>query len=492
MAAYVRGNREKESCGECNMVGEKVENSKNKEEDECKLEKTQDYWDLKGESENGPGATSGAVCVHSTKSTREEKEDCESSEENSDETKKAKCGERGKEHGESEDRVKESEGVIQFEGKTDEELVRLVGAGKRSLVMDEPATAVENFQLAAQIVSEKYGEMATECAEVFYLYGTALLELARKENGIFGSDFEWKGATGSDDDGGADGGDGGADGGDGGADGGDGGADGGDGGADGGDGGADGGDGGEDGGGVDGGDGGADGGDGGEDGGSCSVGTMQLAWEMLELSKVLFLRREDKEGKLAAAQAYLKLGELGLETESFTQAVEDLKVCLALQSPFLAPSSRLLAQTHYQLGLALFLSQSFIPSALHFLKASHALSLRLELVRDSDPVESKELEGLLKELQERGKDAEESARATHEVPRDSASPFQSACSSRSVEGEARSIQVSNVTSDITHLVRKKKSEEKCVGLECVDKEVKRTKLHSEIPSQAVMKNQKEN
>uniref|UniRef100_A0A8C4R9S8 Uncharacterized protein n=1 Tax=Eptatretus burgeri TaxID=7764 RepID=A0A8C4R9S8_EPTBU len=236
-----------------------------------------------------------------------------------------------------------------------------------------------------------------------------------KENGIFGSDFEWKGATGSgadSDDGGADGGDGGADGGDG-----DGGEDGGDGGEDGGDGGEDGGDCGEDGGGDD---------DGIEEGSGCNVGTMQLAWEMLELSKVLFLKREDKEGKLSAAQAYLKLGELGLETgsfcspcaslpemlfqfkalpfvsihlkclphqlipllhlshlyfstlsESFSQAVEDLEICLALQSPLLAPSSRLLAQTHYQLGLALFLSHSFIPSALHFLKASHALSLRL-------------------------------------------------------------------------------------------------------------------
>jgi len=35
--------------------------------------------------------------------------------------------------------------------------------------------------------SERYGETSPECADVFFWYGRALLELARIENGVLGN-----------------------------------------------------------------------------------------------------------------------------------------------------------------------------------------------------------------------------------------------------------------------------------------------------------------
>merc|ERR1712037_696970 len=46
------------------------------------------------------------------------------------------------------------------------------------------------------------------------------------------------------------------------------------------------------------------------------------------------------------------LGEVSLENSNFTQAVEDLAACLAKRIKALPADSRLIAETHYQLGVA--------------------------------------------------------------------------------------------------------------------------------------------
>merc|ERR1712112_715718 len=64
---------------------------------------------------------------------------------------------------------------------------------------------------------------------------------------------------------------------------------------------------------------------------------LQLAWEMLELAKVIFTRKceeakddasllTEMENKLC--ETYLTLGEVSLENENYAQAVEDLSACL--------------------------------------------------------------------------------------------------------------------------------------------------------------------
>merc|ERR1712240_71827 len=63
----------------------------------------------------------------------------------------------------------------------------LLAQGKRNLVCQEIPTAVQQFQDACQLLSGAYGEMAKECADAYFQYGSALLELARMEQGVLGN-----------------------------------------------------------------------------------------------------------------------------------------------------------------------------------------------------------------------------------------------------------------------------------------------------------------
>lgn len=59
-----------------------------------------------------------------------------------------------------------------------------------------------------------------------------------------------------------------------------------------------------------------------------------------------FLRETSKESALNAAQAYLKLGEVSLETENYERAVDDFNSCLKLQQDHLESCDRLIAETY--------------------------------------------------------------------------------------------------------------------------------------------------
>ena len=56
--------------------------------------------------------------------------------------------------------------------------------GKRSLVLKEIREATEHFSLASQLLDTVYGSGAPECAEAYFLYGSALLEVSRLDNGV--------------------------------------------------------------------------------------------------------------------------------------------------------------------------------------------------------------------------------------------------------------------------------------------------------------------
>merc|ERR1712091_448138 len=84
---------------------------------------------------------------------------------------------------------------------------------------------------------------------------------------------------------------------------------------------------------------------------------LQLAWEMLELAKVVYTKqietggdnKSELEEKLCSS--ILALGEVSIENENYSQAVEDIKLCLKKQEN-LPKDSRIIAETHYQLGVA--------------------------------------------------------------------------------------------------------------------------------------------
>merc|ERR1712055_398981 len=63
----------------------------------------------------------------------------------------------------------------------------LLAEGKRDLLVHAIPDAVSNCSKACEIMAKEKGEMATECAEAYFYYGKALLELSRVESGVLGN-----------------------------------------------------------------------------------------------------------------------------------------------------------------------------------------------------------------------------------------------------------------------------------------------------------------
>lgn len=149
------------------------------------------------------------------------------------------------------------------------------------------------------------------------------------------------------------------------------------------------------------------------------VGNLQLAWEMLEVAKVIYKRKESKEDQLMAAQAHLKLGEVSSESGNYSQALEDFQECLKLQLKHLDSDSRLLAETHYQLGLTYSLNLQYSQAIVELNSSISVIKTRLEKLQelldkaegpDALPDERKEMEelkALLPEIKEKVEDATE-------------------------------------------------------------------------------------
>ncbi|XP_059922172.1 nuclear autoantigenic sperm protein isoform X1 [Gadus macrocephalus] len=218
------------------------------------------------------------------------------------------------------------------------------------------------------------------------------------------------------------------------------------------------------------------------------VGNLQLAWEMLEVAKFIYKRKESKEDQLMAAQAYLKLGEVSVESGNYPQALEDFQECLTLQLKHLPPSSRLLAESNYHVAQTLCYMDAYSQAIEHYNRSIEVIENRLAVLQKvidtaegadgaaKEKTEQEELRQLLPDVTEKVADAKESQRAARLAIRQaldgastssgfsaenggpssssSSSAFASASqiSTRPFEGASSS----KSTSDISHLVRKKR------------------------------------
>merc|ERR1739838_1285731 len=119
-----------------------------------------------------------------------------------------------------------------------------------------------------------------------------------------------------------------------------------------------------------------------------AVSNHQLAWEMLELAKVIYQKQEkdDKAMSLKTAQVFLKLGEVGLESQTYPQSIEDFQACLKIQEKHMEADNRCLAETHYQLGVAYSFSDDFDKSIASFSKSLKIIEDRItNLKKASSP-----------------------------------------------------------------------------------------------------------
>uniref|UniRef100_A0A3B5LFC7 Tetratricopeptide SHNi-TPR domain-containing protein n=1 Tax=Xiphophorus couchianus TaxID=32473 RepID=A0A3B5LFC7_9TELE len=312
-------------------------------------------------------------------------------------------------------------------GDVMEEAKKLIGTGKRHLVMGDVVSAVNVFQEACSMLAAKYGDTADECGEAFFLCGKSLLELARMENGVLGNALEGvpeeseeeeqpknpnletadnldektreelrkqvcdamaekvepkeevKNENAESEEP------------------------------------------------VD--------PEAGETSGSADVGeekssvqeeedvgNLQLAWEMLEVAKVIFKRKESKDDQLMAAQAYLKLGEVSAETGNYPQALEDFQECLIIQLKLLPPHCRLLAETHYHVATTLVFMDQYDQAIKHYNSSVKVIETRLAMLQEvidaaagddgaaEEKSELEELRQLLPEIREKVEDTKESQR----------------------------------------------------------------------------------
>jgi hypothetical protein len=144
---------------------------------------------------------------------------------------------------------------------------------------------------------------------------------------------------------------------------------------------------------------------------------LQLAWEMLELAKVVYtkqLSEAKEEEKLVMLEklccTMCALGEVSIESENYKQAVEDFQECLFKQSA-MPKDSRCVAETHYQLGVALGYHAQFDEAVTSLKRAISIIQERITSKEKEESEESKkevtELKALVPEIEEKIKDTED-------------------------------------------------------------------------------------
>nr|XP_030134713.1 nuclear autoantigenic sperm protein isoform X2 [Taeniopygia guttata] len=205
------------------------------------------------------------------------------------------------------------------------------------------------------------------------------------------------------------------------------------------------------------------------------IGNLELAWDMLELAKVIYKRQETKEAQLHAAQAHLKLGEVSIESENYTQAIEEFQACLALQQKYLEAHDRLLAESHYQLALAYHYNSNFDEAVLQFGKSMEVIDKRLAILTErikktdtgspEDEKEIEELKGLLPEIKEKIEDSKESQKSAKVAELGLKATLVGTTSGFAQSEDSGSVSTipvrkgadgaSQCVTDISHLVRKK-------------------------------------
>jgi len=157
---------------------------------------------------------------------------------------------------------------------------------------------------------------------------------------------------------------------------------------------------------------------------------LQLAWEMLELAKVAYTHKVDALTKeeekrpiqMKVCETLLTLGEVSLENETYDQAVVDITECLTKRKELHAADSRRIAETHYQLGVALGHFNKFDDAVKSLEEAIACLKLRMENLKAekesvdeakvndafySREAEITELESLIPEIEEKIQDTKD-------------------------------------------------------------------------------------
>merc|ERR1712215_469165 len=160
---------------------------------------------------------------------------------------------------------------------------------------------------------------------------------------------------------------------------------------------------------------------------------LQLAWEMLELAKVIYTKQvetttDDKAKKAIEeklCRTILTLGEISIENENYSQAVEDIERCLKKQGAF-SKDSRLVAEgfnSQYDaavesLNSAIQIIKERVKNINVLVKSSEGKKETGELEASIYKKEIEELEELIPEIEEKIADTKDLKKEAEAKPQD--------------------------------------------------------------------------
>jgi len=115
------------------------------------------------------------------------------------------------------------------------------------------------------------------------------------------------------------------------------------------------------------------------------ISNLQRSWEMFELAKLVYSKNFDTDISFKnkrIAECLMKLGEISIEQEIYDQAITDISESIRLQEELKEQrDERMLAESFYQLGLAQQFNNLFNEANESYQKSINIMQLRIEKLR---------------------------------------------------------------------------------------------------------------
>ncbi|KAJ3271434.1 hypothetical protein HDV01_006640 [Terramyces sp. JEL0728] len=188
---------------------------------------------------------------------------------------------------------------------------------------------------------------------------------------------------------------------------------------------------------------------------------LELAWENLDVARLIFSTQTDEKSIHQLAEVHLSLGDVSLESENFEQAIKDFETALGLKKEHFGGNYRELAEAHFKLALSFEYSELNEEACEQVNLAMEALHKRIE---DLLPSNSKGKAPLSKEI-------EKEVSEIHESLADLEMKLGDLNTLIDKETEGEQIAPSKAPAqDISSLVKKRKTEDtKIENYEAADK-----------------------
>lgn len=241
--------------------------------------------------------------------------------------------------------------------------------GKQLQAKGDIQGAVSCFADAAAQLSQTYGDLDPNCAEAFHLYGTALLEIVKSDTSFMNEESAPKDDEDGEDD--------------------------------------------EDGDDDDEGAAGPPSSKGAKEeeedisaGDDEEINDLQLAWEYLEIARIIYEKDPSSVSQLKLAWVHYDLGEFKLETGDFPWAVDEFRKCLAIRERHCPPDDRLLAEVRYSLGCSEQHAKNFQEALREYGAAKLIMQRNIAKLSAEDPKRA-DLIGIVEDINQKIEDAKD-------------------------------------------------------------------------------------